>query len=333
MVPSIIKCTKGHFFDTARFQVCPLCGSPAAQQSNMPSSTDEAPESKGKLFHWPKPKTKSEKKAIKQDSAQDANQPVEFINKGSSVDQSAADRPAEQRDTKPDFGKTVSGVRRGYNQMYDSFYGGDGNGPIGTSLESTIQDGTADSNHGRNEPDYGLTNNGRSANGAGSNPQETGTLMDAVKTASAASEGKTMSYFYSLSSTDSSVASEASPVLSDPVVGWLVCIGGVHIGESFVISSGMNSIGRSPENKITIGKDRAVSSIKHAVLIFEPKQQRYFIQQGSGSGLTYVNKGNIDALVTETEQLNDRDIVEIGGTRLMLVQLCGDRFSWQDYIK
>ena len=159
--------------------------------------------------------------------------------------------------------------------------------------------------------------------------QPTISLVDAVRQASASSEGKTLSYFNALSTASSKSPDDSYARVTDPVVGWLVCIGGINVGACYCIFSGMNSIGREKNNRIVISTDEAVSREKHALLIFEPRKQIFIVKPGDSSGLTYVN----DNLITESIQLSNNDIIEIGRTRLMFIQLCGNGFSWQDYIK
>ena len=152
-------------------------------------------------------------------------------------------------------------------------------------------------------------------------------LRDAISKASASNEGKTMSYFSVATAEDKSAAAPKSPV--DPVVGWLVCIGGSHFGESFSIKAGKNTIGRNAENHIVLAQDNSVSRTAHASVIFEPKKRDFYIKPGDSSGLTYLNNEYID----ETKKLTERDTIELGGTKLMFVPLCNEKFSWEEYLK
>lgn len=157
-------------------------------------------------------------------------------------------------------------------------------------------------------------------------PQVEESLKDAIKKASVNPEGTTMGFF-SLGNAVSSQTTSAPE--TDPVVGWLVCIQGRHIGESFNILSARNSIGRNDTNRIVLSKDNGVSREKHAWIVYEPKQKVFYLQPGESSGLTYLNDENI--MVSKV--LAPRDKIEVGESAFIFVPLCGDNFSWEDYIK
>lgn len=153
-------------------------------------------------------------------------------------------------------------------------------------------------------------------------------LQDVVKNASANSEGKTLSYFdkAAMSAQTGNQNVNTDPV--DPVVGWLVCIAGKHFGESFHIGAGKNSIGRSGENRIVFAKDDSISRTKHALIIYEPKKRDFYIQPGDSSGLTYLN----DNYIVESHKLNAKDIIELGNSKFMFIPLCGEDFTWENYM-
>ncbi|MBR2877254.1 MAG: FHA domain-containing protein [Clostridia bacterium] len=121
---------------------------------------------------------------------------------------------------------------------------------------------------------------------------------------------------------------EVEASVSEPVVGWLVCVGGEHFGESFNIYSGNNSIGRKPGNRIVLNKDNSVSGEKHAFVVFEPKKSEFFIQPGNSSGLAYIN----DIVILVPTKLNSYEIIKVGNTELLFVPLCGENFDWNTYI-
>ncbi len=154
-------------------------------------------------------------------------------------------------------------------------------------------------------------------------------LQAAVRQASATTEGKTMSFFSAMTASAASTSPEAaSHPISDPVVGWLVCIGGKHFGESFQICAGKNSIGRSASNRIVLNREDSVSREKHALIVYEPKKRNFYLQPGDASGLTYLN----EEYITESKKLSDRDIVELGDGKFLFVPLCGESFTWETYL-
>ena len=117
-------------------------------------------------------------------------------------------------------------------------------------------------------------------------------------------------------------------VSTEPVVGWLVGIKGEHFGESFNISSGRNSVGRSASNSIVMAKDFTVSREKQAWIIYEPKKREFYIQPGEGSSLSYLN----GEMIMTLQKLKNGDVIDLGSGQYMLIPLCGENFTWEDYI-
>jgi hypothetical protein len=119
-------------------------------------------------------------------------------------------------------------------------------------------------------------------------------------------------------------------IKTEPVVGWLVCIGGATLGVSYQLKSGKNFIGRSEaENDIVIKNDMSVSRVKHAIIVYDPKSKRFLAQPGLSSELFYLN----DEVVLQAAPMEARDILQIGETKLMFIPLCGPEFTWEDYIE
>ena len=111
---------------------------------------------------------------------------------------------------------------------------------------------------------------------------------------------------------------------SEPVVGWLVCIEGAHLGEDFKLKSGRNFIGRSTGMDITIAGDNSVSRDKHAVVVYEPKNHMFLVQSGDSKELCYLN----DKVVLSAEEIKGNDVVTVGSTKLMFFPCCSDVFNW-----
>ncbi len=112
----------------------------------------------------------------------------------------------------------------------------------------------------------------------------------------------------------------------EPVVGWLVCIAGPHLGQSFNIYAGKNSVGRGMDNDIVLFKDPTVSSGKHAWITYEARHGTYILQAGDGR---YPDLNGEQ--VIEGRLLAPYDRIEIGKTVLMFINLCGENFTWDYY--
>ncbi|MDR2355004.1 MAG: FHA domain-containing protein [Clostridiales Family XIII bacterium] len=115
---------------------------------------------------------------------------------------------------------------------------------------------------------------------------------------------------------------------AEPVVGWLVCIEGSHLGEDFRLKSGRNFIGRASGMDIAVTGDNTVSREKHAVIVYEPKKHRFLVQPGEAKELCYLN----EKAVLSPEELTINDTIALGNTKLMFFPCCGDAFNW-DMVK
>ena len=112
----------------------------------------------------------------------------------------------------------------------------------------------------------------------------------------------------------------------EPVVGWLVCIKGAYRGESFKLKSGRNFIGRAANMDIVLGADQSVSRLHHAAVVYDPKSRAFIVAAGDARELCYLNG---DVVVT-SQRLQAYDVLTLGNTELMLIPLCGEKFSWDD---
>jgi hypothetical protein len=120
-------------------------------------------------------------------------------------------------------------------------------------------------------------------------------------------------------------SSDKSRLAKQPVVGWLVVVNGPGRGESHVLSYGVNSIGRSPDERISLDYgDEEISREKHALLTYDPKGKKFYLQHGGGTNLTYI--GNDPVL--QTIELKGGEVISLGKTELSFVPFCGLQFNW-----
>lgn len=298
---NVVKCSNGHFFDGDAYPQCPHCGA-SAGNGNQSAAVAEKSTSK-KVFSW----FDKKKTADHSNEAPAANSiPLHVSNTPSPSQPGAAwvsashDSVSSRSDMSYDCGETVSLLDNGNSNSIPS-----------------------------SQPEKTPENGASAPSPASVSVDEGSSLKAAVKKASANEEGKTMSYFSAATAGDSGASAPAvNERPADPVVGWLVCLKGKHFGESFVICAGKNSIGRSENNRIVLNKENSVSREKHALIVYEPKKRRFYIQPGDSSGLTYLN----DDYITESKQLSPRDMIELGDGKFVFVPLCDESFSWEDYI-
>ncbi len=123
-------------------------------------------------------------------------------------------------------------------------------------------------------------------------------------------EGKTVGFFSTGKSTE-------------PPVGYLICVAGEDFGIGFPLKSGNNAIGRSQSMDVVL-MDAKVSREKQAFVMYEPYKREFYIKPGEGNGLCYFN----DDVVLAPAKIGAYDTIMLGDTKLMLVPVCCDRFSW-----
>ena len=151
-------------------------------------------------------------------------------------------------------------------------------------------------------------------------PQDvgSGSLSDVVNRANIGvtpvpsdNESKTVSFY-------------SNAIGTEPVVGWLVCIEGNHMGEGFTLKSGRNFIGRATGMDVVLSGDSTVSREKHAIVLYDPEYHKFLVQPGDARELCYMN----DQLVLNSVEIGVNDIIKVGATRLMFVPFCTNVFNW-----
>lgn len=146
-------------------------------------------------------------------------------------------------------------------------------------------------------------------------------------TAASADEERTRLVGPARRSRSSGGADSGAEMAEDPVVGWVVVIDGPGRGQARAVGYGMNGIGRGPTERISLEfGDEQMSRTGHAVLTYDPRSRKFYLQHGGGRNLTYLGD---QAVLTPTEIGTNTDIL-IGRTKLRFIALCGPDFDWQD---
>ena len=127
------------------------------------------------------------------------------------------------------------------------------------------------------------------------------------------------------STTDDGQVSEHTA--DDPVVGWLVVVAGPGKGSEITLGSGQNSVGRGAGARARVDfGDEQISRGAHAIVSYDWKGNHFFLANGTGTNLTYVNG---EALL-EPSELDDGSQFTIGNTTLRFVRFCNDSFIWPE---
>jgi FHA domain-containing protein len=114
----------------------------------------------------------------------------------------------------------------------------------------------------------------------------------------------------------------------DPVVGWLVVVGGPGIGCCRPVFEGNNAIGRAPRQRIPLDfGDESISSEEQAYIRYDSSERSFlFVPNLAKTNVVSVN----DARPTAAVELQHMDVITIGRTQLVFVPFCGAEFDWSD---
>lgn len=114
----------------------------------------------------------------------------------------------------------------------------------------------------------------------------------------------------------------------DPVVGWLVVVGGAGLGAFRPIFEGNNTVGRGPSQRIAIDfGDETISSEEQAYIRYDSVDRRFLL-------VPNLAKTNIVAVnnhkPTSAVELAAMDVITMGRTQLVFVPFCGSEFDWAE---
>ena len=338
----IIKCENGHYFDIETYKTCPHCGAGVASEVDIKKKKAE------KKSFWPFNKKTQETPGPV--TSETYARPVGNDNVTVSLKPEELPGGAQRTAATPTVALPLSQLPGGAGQ----------NGASSQTVALPISQLPGAGSQTSDVPVQQaavppVTNPGSASEQAGYTAAQPAPAVtsarEAVGRVSAAEEGKTLSFFSlnrggnqnqsakpAQETADQSGVQNARPSQEDgtqtaqpvtePPVGWLVCIKGPHIGQCFNVYSGRNSIGRNSSNRIVIGNDLHVSREKHAWISYEPRKKKFTVMPGDGSGLTYLN----DEDIMSPNELKKGDKIELGETMLLFVPLCGEDFSWEDYL-
>lgn len=112
----------------------------------------------------------------------------------------------------------------------------------------------------------------------------------------------------------------------DPVVGWLVIVGGPGIGQFRPVFEGNNTIGRSVANRISLDfGDDAISSDEQAYIRYDSAERSFlFVPNLAKTNIVSVNDKRPAGAVALTQM----DVITMGRTQVVFVPFCGPEFDW-----
>ncbi|HEX2841748.1 FHA domain-containing protein [Hyphomicrobium sp.] len=112
----------------------------------------------------------------------------------------------------------------------------------------------------------------------------------------------------------------------DPVVGWLVVVGGPGIGQFRPIFEGNNPMGRAASNRIPIDfGDDAISAEEQAYIRYDSAERSFlFVPNLAKTNVVSLNEKRPTGAV----ELTQMDVITMGRTQLVFVPFCGPDFDW-----
>ena len=107
----------------------------------------------------------------------------------------------------------------------------------------------------------------------------------------------------------------------DPVVGWLVIVGGAGMGSYRPIFEGNNTVGRAATQRIPLDfGDDSISSEEQAYIRYDSAARSFlFVPNLAKTNVVSIN----DKRPTGAVELHQMDVITIGRTQLVFVPFCG----------
>ncbi len=114
----------------------------------------------------------------------------------------------------------------------------------------------------------------------------------------------------------------------DPVVGWLVIVGGAGMGSFRPIFEGNNTVGRAATQRIPLDfGDDSISSEEQAYIRYDSAARSFlFVPNLAKTNVVSIN----DKRPTGAVELHQMDVITIGRTQLVFVPFCGSEFDWAE---
>jgi hypothetical protein len=114
----------------------------------------------------------------------------------------------------------------------------------------------------------------------------------------------------------------------DPVVGWLVIVGGPGLGAHRSIYEGNNTVGRASTQRVPIDfGDDTISSEEQAYIRYDSNDRSFlFVPNLAKTNVVQVN----DMKPTGAVALKPMDVITMGRTQLVFVPFCGAEFDWAE---
>jgi hypothetical protein len=123
-------------------------------------------------------------------------------------------------------------------------------------------------------------------------------------------------------------AIERGVFAQDPVVGFLVVVGGPGLGAFRPIFEGNNTVGRADSNRVPLDfGDDAISAEAQAYIRYDSNDRSFlFVPNLAKTNVVSVN----DKKPTGAVELKAMDVITLGRTQVAFVPFCGTEFDWSE---
>jgi len=124
---------------------------------------------------------------------------------------------------------------------------------------------------------------------------------------------------------------ERSGFHQEPVVGWLVVIGGPGLGAYRPVYEGNNTLGRATSQRIAIDfGDESISGEEQVYIRYDSSDKNFLLVPNlTKTNVVAVN----DEKPTNAVPLKAMDVITVGRTQLVFVPFCGPEFDWSELKK
>ncbi len=114
----------------------------------------------------------------------------------------------------------------------------------------------------------------------------------------------------------------------DPVVGFLIVVGGPGLGSFRPIFEGNNTLGRSPDNRIPLDfGDDTISNEAQAYVRYDSTDRSFlFVPNLAKTNVVSVN----DKRPAGPVPLQPMDVITLGRTQVAFLPFCGSDFDWSE---
>ena len=111
---------------------------------------------------------------------------------------------------------------------------------------------------------------------------------------------------------------------SNPVIGWLIAIEGIHKGRSYNVKQGRNFVGRSTAMDICLSGNSKISRERHAIITYDPRSKKCYLQPDESRDLIYIN----DDLLFGPMAMKHNDVITMGEEQFVFLTLQCDKADW-----